>query len=64
MARGDHHGQQCSQEELSSVELAVDGTGKRVTRWLGGGQRGPVTTLGDCGVVGRGGGGGFSTVVI
>lgn len=42
MARGDHHGQQCSQELLSSVELAVDGTGKRVTRWLGGGQRGPV----------------------
>lgn len=46
------------------MELAVDDTGKRVTRWLGGGQRGPVTRWVSRGVVGRGGGGGFSTVVI
>ena len=39
----------------------MDGTGKRVTRRLGGGQRSPVTRSGLGGVKGRGRG--FSTVV-
>lgn len=50
-----------SSVERAEVGWAVDGTVKRVTGRLGGGQRSPVTPLGLGGVVGRGRG--FSTVV-